>query len=90
LKVLEGINLTIVDGELVSLVGPNGAGKTTLMRCVSDGRERSSGLVRVSVSAGNKEAQGDGRLSRASGGGTWRGQGSVGSCAGSWVAERRQ
>ncbi len=47
LKVLESINLTIVDGELVSLVGPNGAGKTTLMRCVSDGRERSSGLVRV-------------------------------------------
>jgi branched-chain amino acid transport system permease protein len=47
LRVLEGINLTIVDGELVSLVGPNGAGKTTLMRCVSDGRERSSGLVRV-------------------------------------------
>jgi branched-chain amino acid transport system permease protein len=47
LKVLEGISLTIVDGELVSLVGPNGAGKTTLMRCVSDGRERSSGLVRV-------------------------------------------
>ena len=44
LKVLEGINLTIVDGELVSLVGPNGAGKTTLMRCVSDGRERSGGL----------------------------------------------
>jgi ABC-type uncharacterized transport system ATPase subunit/ABC-type branched-subunit amino acid transport system permease subunit len=47
LKVLEGINLTIVDGELVSLVGPNGAGKTTLMRCISDGRERSSGVVRV-------------------------------------------
>jgi urea transport system permease protein/urea transport system ATP-binding protein len=47
LKVLEGINLTIVDGELVSLVGPNGAGKTTLMRCISDGRERSSGRVRV-------------------------------------------
>jgi branched-chain amino acid transport system permease protein len=47
LKVLDGINLTIVDGELVSLVGRNGAGKTTLMRCVSDGRERSGGLVRV-------------------------------------------
>jgi branched-chain amino acid transport system permease protein len=28
-------------------VGPNGAGKTTLMRCISDGRERSSGFVRV-------------------------------------------
>jgi branched-chain amino acid transport system permease protein len=47
LKVLDGINLTIVDGELVSLVGRNGAGKTTLMRCVSDGRDRSGGLVRV-------------------------------------------
>jgi branched-chain amino acid transport system permease protein len=47
LKVLEDINLTISDGELVSLVGPNGAGKTTLMRCVSDGRERTRGRVRV-------------------------------------------
>jgi len=47
LKVLEDITLSIVDGELVSLVGPNGAGKTTLMRCISDGRERSSGAVRV-------------------------------------------
>ena len=47
LKVLEDITLSIVDGELVSLVGPNGAGKTTLMRCISDGRERSSGTVRV-------------------------------------------
>jgi branched-chain amino acid transport system permease protein len=47
LKVLEEITLTVVDGELLSLVGPNGAGKTTLMRCISDGRERSSGTVRV-------------------------------------------
>jgi hypothetical protein len=55
-----------------------------------DGRVTPNGLVRVSVSAGNQEAQGAGRLSRASGGGTWRGQGSVGSCAGNWVAERRE
>jgi len=55
LKVLEGIDLTIVDGELVSLVGPNGAGKTTLMRCISDGRERSGGQVRVNdVDIGSK------------------------------------
>jgi branched-chain amino acid transport system permease protein len=45
LKVLKDVNLTIVGGELVSLVGPNGAGKTTLMRCLSDGRERSGGRV---------------------------------------------
>jgi len=47
LKVLQDITLSVVDGELVSLVGPNGAGKTTLLRCISDGRERSSGTVRV-------------------------------------------
>jgi branched-chain amino acid transport system permease protein len=34
-------------GELLSLVGPNGAGKTTLMRCISDGRERSGGVVKI-------------------------------------------
>jgi branched-chain amino acid transport system permease protein len=28
-------------------VGPNGAGKTTLIRCLSDGRERSSGHVAI-------------------------------------------
>ncbi len=55
-----------------------------------DGQVTPSGLVRVSVSAGDQEAQGAGRLSRASGGGTWHGQGSVGSCAGTWVAERRE
>jgi branched-chain amino acid transport system permease protein len=55
LRVLEGIDLTIVNGELVSLVGPNGAGKTTLMRCISDGRERSGGQVRVNgVDIGSK------------------------------------
>jgi hypothetical protein len=48
-----------------------------------------SGAVRVSVAAGDQEAHGAGRLSRTSGGGSWRGQGSRGTCAGTWVAERR-
>ena len=47
LKVLDGIDLTIRSGELVSLVGPNGAGKTTLMRCLSDGTEPFKGTVAV-------------------------------------------
>jgi branched-chain amino acid transport system permease protein len=45
LHVLEDITFTGRSGELVSLVGPNGAGKTTLIRCISDGQERSAGLV---------------------------------------------
>jgi branched-chain amino acid transport system permease protein len=45
LSVLRDVNFIARHGELLSLVGPNGAGKTTLMRCISDGRERSSGDV---------------------------------------------
>ena len=45
LAVLRNISFDARHGELLSLVGPNGAGKTTLMRCISDGRERSSGTV---------------------------------------------
>lgn len=47
LRVLKSINLQAQAGELVGLIGPNGAGKTTLMRCMSDGDERSAGLVRL-------------------------------------------
>jgi NitT/TauT family transport system ATP-binding protein len=34
LRVFEGINLTVGDAEIVSLVGPSGCGKTTLLRCI--------------------------------------------------------
>ncbi|MGA7811018.1 ABC transporter permease subunit [Bradyrhizobium sp.] len=47
LLVLDGVQFTARRGELLSLVGPNGAGKTTLIRCLSDGRERSSGFVAI-------------------------------------------
>lgn len=47
LIVLQDLSFTAQGGELVSLIGPNGAGKTTLMRCLADGRERSSGRIRI-------------------------------------------
>jgi len=47
LRVLEGVSLEARRGEVVGIVGPNGAGKTTLLRCIADGREQSSGEVRV-------------------------------------------
>jgi len=33
-KVLHGVDLDLVPGEVVGLIGPNGAGKTTLMSCL--------------------------------------------------------
>jgi len=49
----------------------------------------SNGMVRVSVEGLGQRADGQGRLSRGLGNGTWQGQGSLGSCAGVWQAERR-
>src|SRR5262249_61267516 len=52
------------------------------------GRVSPSGNVTVRVSSGPQYAVGSGRLSRSTGGGSWRGQGPNGSCAGGWSAGR--
>jgi hypothetical protein len=54
-----------------------------------NGRVSSNGAVRASVSSGGQYASGSGRLGRYSGGGVWRGEGSRGSCSGTWAAARR-
>jgi polar amino acid transport system ATP-binding protein len=46
-RVLDGIDLAIAKGEVVSLMGQSGGGKTTLLRCINLLEEPTSGLVEV-------------------------------------------
>ncbi|SHK31465.1 ABC-2 type transport system ATP-binding protein [Hathewaya proteolytica DSM 3090] len=46
-KVLDDVNFTINQGEVVGLVGPNGAGKTTLMRILCLLSNADSGEVKL-------------------------------------------
>ena len=34
-QILDGVDLTVKDGEILCIVGPSGAGKTTLLRCIT-------------------------------------------------------
>jgi branched-chain amino acid transport system ATP-binding protein len=43
---LEGVSLSIAEGELVSIVGPNGAGKTTLVNVLTGLLKPTTGVVR--------------------------------------------
>jgi hypothetical protein len=52
------------------------------------GRVTPRGAVRVTVQSGGQSASGQGHLSIMQGGGVWRGQGTSGTCSGTWVAER--
>lgn len=44
---LTGIDLTVHDGEFVSLIGPSGCGKSTLLRLIADLDEPTAGDIRV-------------------------------------------
>lgn len=46
--ILDGVNFSLQDGDMVALLGPNGAGKTTLMRCISRALEPAKGTVFLS------------------------------------------
>jgi len=44
---LEGVTMSIEEGEIVSLVGPNGSGKTTLLKCINRILKHQKGTVLV-------------------------------------------
>jgi branched-chain amino acid transport system ATP-binding protein len=45
LTVLDGLNLTLSEGEAVGIVGPNGAGKTTLLNVISGALSPDAGTI---------------------------------------------
>jgi multiple sugar transport system ATP-binding protein len=44
---VNGVDLTIADGEFMVLVGPSGCGKTTLLRMIAGLEQVTSGVVRI-------------------------------------------
>ena len=47
LKVLDGINLGVADGETVAIVGPSGSGKTTLLILLAGLEQPQSGEIKL-------------------------------------------
>ena len=46
-RVLDGLSLTIEEGELTAILGPNGCGKTTLLRLASRVEVPDRGEIRI-------------------------------------------
>ena len=44
---LQGVNLTVNDGDFVSFIGPSGCGKTTLLRVIADLEQATGGTIAV-------------------------------------------
>ncbi len=75
-KVLDGVDLDVAAGEVVSIIGPSGGGKTTLLRCVNFLEEYQGGSVHVDgveigyrgggedVAAGRRRKRGEAELAR--------------------------
>jgi ABC-type polar amino acid transport system ATPase subunit len=47
LRVLNGVSLTVLRGEVAAVIGPSGGGKSTLLRCINGLETFTEGEVRV-------------------------------------------
>ena len=54
-KVLEGIDLDVADGELIVLLGPSGCGKSTLLAIIAGLEQASGGEIRIDERMVNEE-----------------------------------
>lgn len=62
INAVDGISLTVGDGEIVGILGPNGAGKTTLLRMMSKLMKPTDGTVSIWI--GEKEISEDVEVKR--------------------------
>ena len=59
LTVLDGIDLDVRRGEVVTIIGPSGSGKTTLLRCVNVLETYDTGSIRIDgVEVGYRDESG--------------------------------
>src|SRR6476661_369369 len=58
-KAVNDLNLTINDGEFLTLLGPSGCGKTTTLRCVAGLEQQTSGDIRIGEQVVNSLPPGD-------------------------------
>lgn len=47
LKVLQGVSLDVMKGEVICIIGPSGSGKSTLIRCINALNPIDSGSIKV-------------------------------------------
>lgn len=59
LQVLQDVNLTVHEGEVVCLLGPSGAGKSTFLRCINHLEKLTGGFVWLDGEIVGYERRGD-------------------------------